>query len=180
MTDYWCWQVLKFILRKMLPLVTTKATTWCLSGLRWLMLKCLWQRLKILVTLTRWNGQVRIWSSLSCSSSIRAEIVLLTESRAWYKSCTLPLPGQPFTLTEIITMAIIGALLLVAAIFAVTTCAVRARSYKMEGHQPLLVDQYQRYDSDKSQSVVWDVCLRTGLNKRSPWCCLLRVFISPN
>lgn len=51
-------------------------------------------------------------------------------------------------------MAIIGALLLVAAIFAVTTCAVRARSYKMEGHQPLLVDQYQRYDSDKSQSVV--------------------------
>lgn len=51
-------------------------------------------------------------------------------------------------------MAIVSALVLVAAIFAVTTCAVRARSRKMEGHQPLLGDQYQRYDDEKSQSVV--------------------------
>lgn len=63
-------------------------------------------------------------------------------------------PGQAFTLTEIITMAIVAALVAVAVIFAATTCAVRARSYQSEGHQPLLVDQYQRYSDDKSQSVV--------------------------
>ncbi|KAG7222945.1 hypothetical protein INR49_015947, partial [Caranx melampygus] len=40
-------------------------------------------------------------------------------------------PGQPFTLTEIITMAIVAALVVVALVFAATTCAVRARSYKM-------------------------------------------------
>lgn len=51
-------------------------------------------------------------------------------------------------------MAIVAALVVVAVIFAATTCAVRARSYKMEGHQPLLGGQYQRYDADKSQSVV--------------------------
>lgn len=62
--------------------------------------------------------------------------------------------GQPFTLTEIITMAIVAALMVVAVIFAATTCAVRAKTNKMEGHQPLLGDQYQRYDDDKSQSVV--------------------------
>lgn len=57
-------------------------------------------------------------------------------------------------MTEIITMAIVSALIVVAVIFAATTCAVRARSYKVEGHQPLLGEQYQRYDADKSQSVV--------------------------
>lgn len=51
-------------------------------------------------------------------------------------------------------MAIVTALVVVAVIFAATTCAVRARSYQSEGHQPLLVDQYQRYSDDKSQSVV--------------------------
>ncbi|XP_030578560.1 5,6-dihydroxyindole-2-carboxylic acid oxidase isoform X2 [Archocentrus centrarchus] len=63
-------------------------------------------------------------------------------------------PGQPFSLSEIITMTIVVALVVVAVIFALTTCAVRARSYKAEGHQPLLGDQYQRYDDEKSQSVV--------------------------
>lgn len=51
-------------------------------------------------------------------------------------------------------MTIVAALVLVAVIFAATTCAVRARSYKMEGHQPLLGEQYQRYGEEKSQSVV--------------------------
>ncbi|KAK5848425.1 hypothetical protein PBY51_006040 [Eleginops maclovinus] len=63
-------------------------------------------------------------------------------------------PAQAFTLTEIITMAIVSALVLVAVVFAATTCAVRAKSYKMEGRQPLLGDQYQRYDDEKGQSVV--------------------------
>lgn len=61
--------------------------------------------------------------------------------------------AQPFTMTEIITMAIVAALVVVAVIFAASTCAVRVRS-KMDGHQPLLGDQYQRYDDVKSQSVV--------------------------
>lgn len=52
-------------------------------------------------------------------------------------------------------MAIVSALVIVAVIFAATTCALRAKSYRMEGHQPLLGDQYQRYDDEKSQSVVW-------------------------
>lgn len=56
-------------------------------------------------------------------------------------------------MTEIITMAIVAALVVVAVIFAATTCAVRAKSRQSEGH-PLLVDQYQRYGDDKSQSVV--------------------------
>lgn len=51
-------------------------------------------------------------------------------------------------------MGIVAALVLVAVVFAATTCAVRARSYQSDGHQPLLVDQYQRYGDDKSQSVV--------------------------
>ncbi|KAL4006704.1 M-phase phosphoprotein 8 [Sarotherodon galilaeus] len=63
-------------------------------------------------------------------------------------------PGENFTLSEIITMAIVAALVVVAVVFALTTCAVRARSHRKEGHQPLLGDQYQRYDDEKSQSVV--------------------------
>ncbi|XP_056156275.1 5,6-dihydroxyindole-2-carboxylic acid oxidase-like isoform X1 [Lampris incognitus] len=63
-------------------------------------------------------------------------------------------PGQPFTLTEITTMVIVVALVAVAVIFAATTCTMRARSRKTEGHQPLLGDEYQRYDDEKSQSVV--------------------------
>ncbi|XP_060922354.1 5,6-dihydroxyindole-2-carboxylic acid oxidase-like isoform X2 [Limanda limanda] len=62
-------------------------------------------------------------------------------------------PAQAFTTTEFITMAIVAALVVVAVVFAATTCAVRARS-RTDGHQPLLSDQYQRYDDVKSQSVV--------------------------
>lgn len=68
-------------------------------------------------------------------------------------------PSRPITLTEIITIAVVAALIVVAIIFAITTCAVRSRTYKMDGRQPLLGEQYQRYDdhdrhSDKTQSVV--------------------------
>lgn len=51
-------------------------------------------------------------------------------------------------------MAVVAALVVVAVIFAATTCAVRAKSRQSESHQPLLIDQYQRYGDDKSQSVV--------------------------
>lgn len=51
-------------------------------------------------------------------------------------------------------MAVVTALVAVAVIFAATTCAVRARSRQSDSHQPLLIDQYQRYGDDKSQSVV--------------------------
>ncbi|KAI4884691.1 hypothetical protein NFI96_001293 [Prochilodus magdalenae] len=67
-------------------------------------------------------------------------------------------PARPITLTEIITIAVVAALIVVAVIFAITTCAVRSRTYKMDGRQPLLGEQYQRYDDhdrhDKTQSVV--------------------------
>ncbi|KAK6494042.1 5,6-dihydroxyindole-2-carboxylic acid oxidase-like [Huso huso] len=72
-------------------------------------------------------------------------------------------PGRPYTMTEIITIAIVAALILVAIIFAATTCAVRARSYshgKNEARQPLLAEHYRRYSEDheriqeKTQSVV--------------------------
>ncbi|KAG9346898.1 hypothetical protein JZ751_005825 [Albula glossodonta] len=66
-------------------------------------------------------------------------------------------PARPYTLTEIITLAVVAALVVVAVIFAATTCAIRTRSYaKLEGRQPLLGEQYQRYsdEHDKTQSVV--------------------------
>ncbi|MCI4394832.1 hypothetical protein PGIGA_G00173240 [Pangasianodon gigas] len=68
-------------------------------------------------------------------------------------------PARPITLTEIITIAVIAALIVVAIIFAVTTCAVRSRAHNSEGRQHLLGEQYQRYDdhdthSNKTQSVV--------------------------
>ncbi|XP_061108270.1 5,6-dihydroxyindole-2-carboxylic acid oxidase-like [Conger conger] len=70
-------------------------------------------------------------------------------------------PAPPYTMTEIITLTVVAALLTVAVVFAASTCAVRTRSYsKMEGQQPLLGEQYQRYTDDpdrlpeKTQSVV--------------------------
>ncbi|XP_055073904.2 5,6-dihydroxyindole-2-carboxylic acid oxidase [Misgurnus anguillicaudatus] len=62
-------------------------------------------------------------------------------------------PARPLTFTEMITIGVVAALIVVAVIFAATTCAVRLRSYRMEGRQPLLGEHYQRYD-DKTQSVV--------------------------
>ncbi|MBN3310228.1 5,6-dihydroxyindole-2-carboxylic acid oxidase-like [Amia ocellicauda] len=64
-------------------------------------------------------------------------------------------PSRPYSLTEIITIAIVAALILLAIIFAATTCAVRAKSYnpgKNESRQPLLGDQYQRYSEDRERN----------------------------
>ncbi|XP_006025365.1 5,6-dihydroxyindole-2-carboxylic acid oxidase [Alligator sinensis] len=69
-------------------------------------------------------------------------------------------PARAFHITEIITIAIVTALILVAIIFAGTTCIVHSRKNKDELHQPLLTDQYQHYSDDydtmptPSQSVV--------------------------
>ncbi|KTF82793.1 hypothetical protein cypCar_00033047 [Cyprinus carpio] len=64
-------------------------------------------------------------------------------------------PARPLTPTQIVTIAVVAALIVVAIIFAASTCAVRSRAYRTEGRQPLLGDQYQRYDShEKTQSVV--------------------------
>lgn len=76
-----------------------------------------------------------------------------------HNTCTILFPARPITLTEIITIAVIAALILVAIIFAITACAVRSRSHNSEGRQHLLGEQYQRYDdhdshSSKTQSVV--------------------------
>lgn len=50
--------------------------------------------------------------------------------------------------TEIITIAIVTALIIVAIIFAGATCIVHARRNKDELHQPLLTDQYQTYSDE--------------------------------
>lgn len=63
--------------------------------------------------------------------------------------------ARPLTLTQIITVTVVAALIAVAIIFAATTCVMRSRSYRTEGRQPLLGDHYQRYDDhNKTQSVV--------------------------
>lgn len=72
--------------------------------------------------------------------------------------CSSP-AARPITLTEIITIVVVSALIVVAVIFAITTCAVRSKAHRVEGRQPLLGEQYQRYDDHdrhavKTQSVV--------------------------
>ena len=53
--------------------------------------------------------------------------------------------GRSFSISEIVTMAVVAALLLVAVIFAGASCLIRARSNMDEANQPLLTDQYQHY-----------------------------------
>ncbi|KAK2816965.1 hypothetical protein Q5P01_025156 [Channa striata] len=69
-------------------------------------------------------------------------------------------PNRPFTLSEIITIAIVSAVLLVVVVGAVVACAMRDRSYRTaDALEPLLGETYRRYSEDdrrlaKSQSVV--------------------------
>ncbi|KAJ8271360.1 hypothetical protein COCON_G00102190 [Conger conger] len=70
-------------------------------------------------------------------------------------------PTRPLSMTEVITISIVGAVVALAVICFVTTCAVRVRAYRSyEGREPLLGEQYQRYSDDhdlrqdKTQSVV--------------------------
>ena len=71
-----------------------------------------------------------------------------------------PLIAQAYTLSEIITIAIVSAVLVVAVVGGVMACAVRARSYRSaEALEPLLGETFRRYSEDdrrldKSQSVV--------------------------
>ncbi|XP_074551531.1 tyrosinase-related protein 1b [Halichoeres trimaculatus] len=69
-----------------------------------------------------------------------------------------PTPG--FTLSEIITIAIVGAVIVVTVVGGIIACALRARSYRSsEALEPLLGETFRRYSEDdrrldKSQSVV--------------------------
>ncbi|KAK1334539.1 hypothetical protein QTO34_005545 [Cnephaeus nilssonii] len=54
-------------------------------------------------------------------------------------------PGRSFHISEIITIAVVAALLLVAVIFVGASCLIRARSNMDEANQPLLTDQYRHY-----------------------------------
>ncbi|OXB75540.1 UNVERIFIED_CONTAM: hypothetical protein H355_006136 [Colinus virginianus] len=69
-------------------------------------------------------------------------------------------PGRALRVTEMITIAVVTALVLVAIIFAAAACIVRVKKNRDELHQPLLTDQYQHYSDDydgiatPSQSVV--------------------------
>uniref|UniRef100_A0A3P8Y2J2 5,6-dihydroxyindole-2-carboxylic acid oxidase n=1 Tax=Esox lucius TaxID=8010 RepID=A0A3P8Y2J2_ESOLU len=69
-------------------------------------------------------------------------------------------PTRPYTVSEIITIIIVAAVLLVVAMSAVVACGARARSFRAtEGLEPLLGETFRRYSEDdrrmeKSQSVV--------------------------
>lgn len=71
-----------------------------------------------------------------------------------------PPTARAYTLSEIITIGIVAAVLVVAVVGGVIACAVRARSYhSSEALEPLLGDTFRRYSEDdrrfdKSQSVV--------------------------
>lgn len=56
--------------------------------------------------------------------------------------------GRNLSISEIVTIAVVAALLLVAVIFAGASCLIRARSNMDETNQPLLTDQYQHYAED--------------------------------
>lgn len=53
--------------------------------------------------------------------------------------------GRNFSISEIVTIAVIAALLLVAVIFVGASCLIRARRNMDEANQSLLTDQYQHY-----------------------------------
>uniref|UniRef100_A0A8C1TG49 5,6-dihydroxyindole-2-carboxylic acid oxidase n=1 Tax=Cyprinus carpio TaxID=7962 RepID=A0A8C1TG49_CYPCA len=67
-------------------------------------------------------------------------------------------PTRAYTVSEIITIAIVAVVLVVAVVGGVIGCAVRARSYRSaEGLEPLLGEQFRRYSEEQrhaSQSVV--------------------------
>uniref|UniRef100_A0A2I3RKX3 5,6-dihydroxyindole-2-carboxylic acid oxidase n=1 Tax=Pan troglodytes TaxID=9598 RepID=A0A2I3RKX3_PANTR len=54
-------------------------------------------------------------------------------------------PSREFSVPEIIAIAVVGALLLVALIFGTASYLIRARRSMDEANQPLLTDQYQCY-----------------------------------
>lgn len=53
--------------------------------------------------------------------------------------------GQNFSIPEIITIAVVAALLLVAVLFVGASCLIRARNNMDEANQPLLNDHCQHY-----------------------------------
>ena len=69
--------------------------------------------------------------------------------------------ARPLSITEVITISIIGGVVALAVICLITTCAIRVHAHRSyEGREPLLGEQYQRYSDDhdlrhdKTQSVV--------------------------
>uniref|UniRef100_A0A8C5LXJ4 5,6-dihydroxyindole-2-carboxylic acid oxidase n=1 Tax=Leptobrachium leishanense TaxID=445787 RepID=A0A8C5LXJ4_9ANUR len=77
-------------------------------------------------------------------------------------------PGRTLTITEILTIGVIAALVLVAFVFAVISCIVHRRHSKSEVLQPLLGDQYQRYAEDQKENAVMvktDESMNTQIKK---------------
>ncbi|KAM5260019.1 5,6-dihydroxyindole-2-carboxylic acid oxidase isoform 2-T5 [Hipposideros larvatus] len=56
--------------------------------------------------------------------------------------------SRNFSISEIITIAVVAALLLVAVIFVGASCLIRARNKLDEANQPLLGDQYEHYTEE--------------------------------
>ncbi|KAE8632905.1 hypothetical protein XENTR_v10001711 [Xenopus tropicalis] len=60
-------------------------------------------------------------------------------------------PSRALSTTEIITVAVVSALVLVAIIFAAATCII-SRRRKNDAFQPLLGESYPRYAEDREQN----------------------------
>lgn len=73
------------------------------------------------------------------------QFLVATISRFIFCSCFIFHKGGSFHISEIITIAVVAALLLVAVIFVGASCLIRARSNMDEANQPLLTDQYRHY-----------------------------------
>lgn len=144
-------QVKSFIPRRMLLLGTIGDSTWFLFGLLSPTQRCSSQPQQTWDTPTRLSGQVSI--------SKHAEIV--PNSFWWsYSVFFFSFIAPGFTLSEIITIAIVGAVIVVTVVGGIIACALRARSYRSsEALEPLLGETFRRYSEDdrrldKSQSVV--------------------------
>lgn len=128
---------------------TIADSTWCPSGHPSPMLRCLSPPQWTWDTPTRSSGQVksRHTDKHAQTTANPVNLCLFFTVRA-------------YTLSEIITIGIVAAVLVVAVVGGVIACAMRARSYRSaEALEPLLGDTFRRYSEDdrrfdKSQSVV--------------------------
>lgn len=141
-------------LRRMLLSDITGDLIWSLSGLLSPTPRCLSLHQKIWGTLMRCSGQVS-------KRSLYLNYFSTSPLKWTYAIFPLIFPtARAYTLSEIITIGIVAAVLVVAVVGGIIARAMRARSYRSsEALEPLLGDTFRRYSEDdcrfdKSQSMV--------------------------
>ncbi|KAM4709605.1 5,6-dihydroxyindole-2-carboxylic acid oxidase isoform 1-T2 [Discoglossus pictus] len=80
-----------------------------------------------------------------------SEMMLTAPENMGY-SYDVQFPGRTFSITEIVTIAVVSALVVVAILFAGASCVIHRRRSKPEVHQPLLGEQYPRYAEGKENT----------------------------